>query len=160
MVLSFDKAPAVGSILDRISCIDPSSIITESKYLKLWKVSRFWPSILMSDSDSEPIPLVLLVISLVFSVLIAMPFYVVDAFSSRLKYLISSSAFPARGTMSPANRKFVIVLPPMLTDPSWSSKASVMVLSLKMLKRVGETESRHPCLTPAVILNHSPTLPL
>ena len=27
----------------------------------------------------------------------------------------------------------------MLTDPSWSSKAPVMILSRKMLKRVGET---------------------
>ena len=31
----------------------------------------------------------------------------------------------------------------MLTVPSWSSKASVMILSRNMLKRVGE--SRHPC---------------
>ena len=47
---------------------------------------------------------------------------------------------------------------PMLTLPSWSSKASYMILSRKMLKRVGE--SRHPCRTPTVVLNHSPVLPL
>ena len=58
--------------------------------------------------------------------------------------------------MPSAKRKFVIVLPPMLTDPSWSSKALVMILSRNMLKRVGE--SRHPCLAPAVVLNHSPTV--
>ena len=46
----------------------------------------------------------------------------------------------------------------MLILPSWSSKASHMILSRKMLKRVDE--SRHPCLTPAVVLNHSPVLPL
>ena len=33
-----------------------------------------------------------------------------------------------------------------------------MILSKKMLKRVGE--SRHPCRTPTVVLNHSPVLPL
>ena len=33
-----------------------------------------------------------------------------------------------------------------------------MVLSGKMLKRAGE--SRHPCRTPTVVLNHSPVLPL
>ena len=31
-----------------------------------------------------------------------------------------------------------------------------MILSRKMLKRVGE--SRHPCRTPSVVLNHSPVL--
>ena len=29
---------------------------------------------------------------------------------------------------------------------------------VKMLKRVGET--RHPCRTPTVVLNHTPVLPL
>ena len=48
--------------------------------------------------------------------------------------------------MSSAKRKLVIVLLPMITDPSCSFKASVMILSRKMLKRVGG--SRHPCLTP------------
>ena len=33
-----------------------------------------------------------------------------------------------------------------------------MILSRKMLKRVGE--SRHPSQTPTVVLNHSPVLPL
>ena len=33
-----------------------------------------------------------------------------------------------------------------------------MILSKKMLKRVGE--SRHPCRTPTVVLNHSPVLAL
>ena len=46
----------------------------------------------------------------------------------------------------------------MLTLPSWSSSASHMILSRKMLKRVGE--SRYPCRTPTVVLNYSPVLPL
>ena len=47
---------------------------------------------------------------------------------------------------------------PMLILPSWSSNASHMILSRKMLKRVGA--SRHPCQTPIVVLNHSPVMPL
>ena len=43
-----------------------------------------------------------------------------------------------------------------LTVPSWSSKASVLILSRNMLKRVGE--SRHPCRTPAVVRDHFPML--
>ena len=52
-----------------------------------------------------------------------------------------------------AKRKLVISRPPMLTLPSWSSNASHMILSGKMLKRVDE--SRHPCRTPTVVLNQS-----
>ena len=63
---------------------------------------------------------------------------------------------PAKPSMSSVKRRLVIVLPPMLTVPSWSSKASVMILSRYILKRVGE--SRHPCRTPAVVWNQSPML--
>ena len=70
----------------------------------------------------------------------------------------ASSSSYAFTTMSSAKRKLVISRPPMLTLPSWSSNASHMILSRKMLKRVGE--SRHPCRTPTVVLNHSPVLPL
>ena len=114
MALSFVNAPIVWAILDIISCFDPSSDTTEPKYLKLWTVSSFWPPML----TSKLIPLVLLVISLVFSALISMPYFV-DVVSRWLINLTSSSSFPARASMSSAKRKLVIVLPPMLTDPSW-----------------------------------------
>lgn len=58
--------------------------------------------------------------------------------------------------MSSAKRKFVIVLPPILTVPMRSSSASAIILSRKILKRVGE--SKQPCLTPTVVLNQSPIL--
>ena len=58
--------------------------------------------------------------------------------------------------MLSAKRKFVIVLPPILIVPSWSSSESAIILSKKMLKRVGE--SRHPWRTPVVVWNHSPML--
>ena len=59
--------------------------------------------------------------------------------------------------MSSVNRRLVMVLPPMLTFPSCSSRASDIILFRKNLKRVGE--KKHPCLTPIVVLNHSPVLP-
>lgn len=48
----------------------------------------------------------------------------------------------------------VIVLPPMLIAPLWSSTLSAMVLSRKMLSSVGE--SRHSRLNPTAVLNQSP----
>ena len=55
--------------------------------------------------------------------------------------------------MSSAKRKFVIVLPLILTVPSWSSSASTIILSKKILKRVGE--SRYAWRTTIVVWNHS-----
>ena len=69
----------------------------------------------------------------------------------------SSCSSSARALMSSANRRLVIFLSPMLTFPPCSSMASEMIRSRKMLKRVGD--SRHPCLTPTVVLNRSPMLP-
>ena len=66
---------------------------------------------------------------------------VVSKRSTRTSASYSSSAFT---TVSSAKRKLVISRPP------WSSNASHMLLSRKMLKRVGE--SRHPCRTPTVVL--------
>ena len=65
----------------------------------------------------------------------------------------SSSSSPARPSMSSTKRKLVIVQPPMLTVPSWSSKATVMILSRNVLKRMGE--SRYPRWTPTVVRNQS-----
>ena len=59
-------------------------------------------------------PLVLLVISLVFSALICMP-KAVEVLSRRSTKSASSSSLPARPSMSSTKRKFVILLPPMLT---------------------------------------------
>ena len=59
--------------------------------------------------------------------------------------------------MSSANRRLVIFLPPVLTYPSCSSRASDMNRSRKMLERVGD--KRYSCHTLTVVLNHSPLLP-
>ena len=63
-----------------------------------------------------------------------------EALSRRSTYFASSSSSLAKPSMSSAKQRLVIILPPMLTVPS---KASVMILSRNMLKRVGE--SRDPC---------------
>ena len=68
-------------------------------------------------------------------------------FSTRTPASSSSSAYT---TLSSAKQELVII--------SWSSNASHIILSRKMLKRIGE--SRHPCRTPTVVLNQSPVLPL
>ena len=56
-------------VLESISDLEPSSVITELRYLKLVTVSSFCPFTLISVL----MPLVLFVISLVFSALISMP---------------------------------------------------------------------------------------
>ena len=69
-----------------------------------------------------------------------------EGFVETLNLFASSSSSDAKLSMSSAKRRLVIVLPPILTMPSLSSKASVLLLSRNKLKRVGE--SRHPCRTP------------
>ena len=100
-------------------------------------------------------PLALFVISLVFSALISI-LYLVQVLSRLSTRASSSCSSSARSSMSSANR-LVIFLPPMLTFPSCSSRASDMIRSRKMLKKVGDR--RHPWFTPTVVLNHSSMLP-
>ena len=62
------NAAVVYAILESISDLEPSSVVTESVYLKFVTVSSFCPFTLISVL----MPLVLFVISLVFSALISM----------------------------------------------------------------------------------------
>ena len=59
--------------------------------------------------------------------------------------------------MSSAKRKFVIVLPPILTVPLWFSSASAIALSKKTFKRVGRAYIR-VAHSNCVVQNHSPML--
>ena len=151
MGFSFVRAAVACAILERTSGLEPSSETTAPRYLKLVTVPCFCPFTFISLW----MPLALFVISLVFSALISI-LYLVQVLS-RLSRASSSCSSSARASMSSANRRLVIFLPPMLTFPSCSSRASDMICSRKMLKRVGDR--RHPCLTPTVVLNHSPMLP-
>ena len=66
---SLVNAAVVCAILESISGLEPSSVITEHRYLKFVTVSRSCPFTLIFVL----MPLVLFVISLVFSALISMP---------------------------------------------------------------------------------------
>ena len=80
-------------------------------------------------------------------------------FNSRLTFTpaVSNVQTPLSATLTVQNVvRLVIVLPPVLTMPSWSSKASVKILSRNILKRVGE--SRHSCQTPTVVWDQFPML--
>ena len=120
--------------------------------MKLVTVTNFCPFTFISLW----LPLALFVISLVFSALISI-LYLVQVLSRLSTRACSSCYSSARASMSSANRRLVIYLPPMLTFPSCSSRASDMIRWRKTLKRVGDR--RHPYLTPTVVLNHSPMLP-
>ena len=63
------NAAVACAILESISGLEPSSVVTEPRYLKLLTVSSFRPFILISVL----MPLVLFVVSLVFLALISMP---------------------------------------------------------------------------------------
>ena len=66
---SLVNAAVACAVLESISGLEPSPVITEPRYLKLVIVSSFRPFTLVSVL----MPLVLFVISLVFSALISMP---------------------------------------------------------------------------------------
>ena len=101
-------------------------------------------------------PLALFVIRFLYSALISI-LYRVQILSRLSTRASSSCSSSARASMSSANHRLVMVLLPMHTFPTCTSRASDMILSRKILKRVGER--RHSCLTPTVVLNHSPVLP-
>ena len=66
---SLVNAAVACAILESISSLEPSSVITKPRYLKLVTVSSFCQFTLISVL----MPLVLFVISLIFSALISMP---------------------------------------------------------------------------------------
>ena len=66
---SLVNAVVVCAILESTSGLEPLSVITEPRYLKLMTISNFYPFTLISVLK----PLVMFVISLVLSALISMP---------------------------------------------------------------------------------------
>ena len=153
MIFSLERAAVVLAILERISGLDPSLEMIAPRHLKFSTSSCLWPFILIPLWKPFGLFVITFVLSGPISILYLL--MVVSRWSTRTPASSSSSAFT---TMSSAKQTLVIRRPPMLTLPSWSSSASQMILSRKMLKSVGE--SRHPCRTPTVVLNHSPVLPL
>ena len=97
---SLVNAAVVCAILESISGLEPSSVITEPRYLKLVTASNFCPFTLISVL----MPLVLFVISLVFSTLIPMP-EAVEALSRRSSNFASSSSEVAKSQMAVEDRQ-------------------------------------------------------
>ena len=147
------RAAVVCAILERISGFDPSLDKISPRHLKFSIASSLWPFILICLWK----PFGLFVFTFVLSGLIFILYRVVVV-SRRCTRTPASSTSSAFTTMSSAKRKLVISRPSMLTLPSWPFNTSRMILSRKMVNRVGE--SRHPCRTPTVVLNQSPVLPL
>ena len=151
MGFSFVRTAVACAILERTSGLEPSSETTP-RYLKLVKV----PNFCLLTFISLWMPTALFDISNNFSALISI-LYLVHVLSRLSTRASSSCSASARASMSSANRKMIIFLPPMLTLTSCSSRASDMIRSRKMLKKVGDR--RHPCLTLTVVLNRCPMLP-
>ena len=139
-------------ILERTSGLEPASETTDPRYLKLVTVPSFCLSYLYLSLDA--IGAVCHKFGLLVTDLHLIPCTGFVETSTRSSSSCSSST---RASMSPANRRLVIFLPSLLTFTSYSSRASDMIRSRKMLKRAGD--KRHPCLTPTVVLNYSPMLP-
>ena len=107
MMSTLISVAAVIAIQARTSCFDLSSETIALRYLNFFTVSSFSPLAVMSRC----IPLLLFVINFVLFALISMPQAVED-----LSFL-SSCSEPASPSISSAKRRFVNVLPPMLTIP-------------------------------------------
>ena len=142
MIFSLERGAVVWAILERISGFDPSLEKTAPRYLKFSTSSSLWSFILISLWK----PFRLFVITFVLSGPISI-LYLVVVLSRRSTRTPASSSSSAFTTMSSAKRKLIMSCLPMLTLPSWLSNALHMVISRKMLKRVGE--SRHPCRAPS-----------
>ena len=120
----------------RESGLEPSSETTAPRYLKLVTVPSFCPFTFYL-SLSLWMSLALFIISLVFSALISI-LYLVQVLSRLYTRASSPCSSSARASMSSANRRLAIFLPPMLTFSSCSSRASDMIRSRKMMKKVGD----------------------
>ena len=111
------NASVVCAFLESISGLEPSSVITEPRYLKLVTVSSLCPFTLISVL----MPLVVFFFFFGHKLgLLGTDLYAVgcEASSRRSTNLASSSTSPAKSSMSSAKRRLVIVLPPVLTVAS------------------------------------------
>ena len=153
MIFSLERPAAVWAILERMSGFDPSLEMIAPRYLKFSTSSSLWLFILISLWKQFGLFVITFVLSGPIFIL-----YLVVVVSRRSTRTPASSSSSSFTTMSSTKRELVIGRPPMMTLPSWSSKASHMILSRNMFNRVGE--STHPCRTSTVVLNHPPVLPL
>ena len=122
---SLAKTTVGNAVLASISSLEPSSAITTPRYWSCITTCSLWLLTMIYDST----PLGQLVTNLVFSALIYIPYY--DDVASKQSIRRTHSSLTSRPPMSFTKPRFEIGLPPMLTVPSRSSKASV--IARKML---------------------------
>ena len=137
---SFVRAAVACAILERTSSFEPSSAPIAPRYLKLVTLLSFCPFTLIFLWMQLALFVIRFVFRFVFSALISI-WYLLQMLS---RLLTRASSSCSSSSMSSANHRLVLVLPPMLTFPSCSSRASDIIISRKMLMRVGER--RYPCL--------------
>ena len=110
---SLISAAVVCAILESVSGLEPSSVMTEPRYLKVVAVSSFCLFTLISVL--MPLVVVCHQLGLLGTDLHAVG---CGGFVETHNRFASSSSSPARPSMSSTKRKLVIVQPPMLTVPS------------------------------------------
>ena len=156
ILLSLASAPVAWQILISTSFLDvASSVMVAPRYLNIVTCFTGFPSILIFISFLPLQPPA--TITLLFSLLISMPYFF-DVMLSLFVIYCSSSSPSASKSMSSANLKFGNFIPPHLIPPSNPSSVSSMILSRKTLNRIGER--MQPYLTPTLVLNHSLNWPL
>ena len=154
MLLSFVSAVIVWAILERISGMDPSSVTMAPNYLKLWTVFSFSPLILMLLL----MPLVLLVINLVYSALICMPYAV--KVSSRRSTRLANCNFPSLPGRLCHQQNVSLRLPCL---HYWLSICDLQVQQPWFSPGIcwrGWVRADSPVLLLTVVLNQFPELPL
>lgn len=127
----------------------PSSLTTDSRYLKSFTLSSRCPFTVMLLGD---VWLRLLIKMLLFPSLISMPYTLVTSSSP----VVSSAWLLPTRSMSSAKRRFEMDLPPMDLELRDSPSASSTMFSKKTVNKTGER--RQPWRTPTVFLKSSPML--
>ena len=117
-------------------------------YLKLVTSSNFWLPMLLSSLTV----FVLLVMILLFFVMTSFP-YALALSTSLLVGSWSPPLLPPIWSISSANRRLHMGLPPMEMGVWWSWGVYCMIFFVNKLNRTGE--SKHPRWTPTVVLNNS-----
>ena len=123
MGFSFVRAAVSCVVLERTSGLEPSSETTAPRYLKLVKVPNFCPFYLYLSPDT------------IGTVCHQFGFLRTDL--HLIPCAASSCSSSARASMATANCRLVVFLPPMLTFPSCSSRASNMIRSRKNAEEDG-----------------------
>ena len=135
MIFSLERAAVVWAILERISGFDPSFENIAPRYLKFSTSSSLWPRgvchhfcLVWTDLHFVPCGVVLSRQS------VGTP-----ASSSLLQ--LRQCHLQSSGSIKTSAKRKLVMSPLMLRLPSWSSNASNMILSRKMLKRVGKSNT-------------------